>query len=242
MTPAVTMLLAATTTNIEIGNHQTVKLAGLTFDVDTVYTTAIAAAVVIGLGVLLRRRVTSGVPGGVQLFWESLTSYISEQAETRLNRRLSGYVIPLAVALFAFILTANWLSVLRIHGQPEPPTSDANLPYALAVLVFVWCVVAGIRRSPRAYFGHFLAPYKFLLPINFIEEVAKPISLSLRLFGNIFSGVIMLELIGLFPAYLAWAPNAAWKLFDLFIGAIQALIFALLTIIYFGQAAGEEGH
>ncbi len=242
MTPAVTMFLAAGTTSIEIGHHTTTKVAGLTFDLDTISTTAAAAVVVIALGVLLRRRVTSGVPGGVQLAWEALTGYISEQVETRLGRRLSGYVIPLAVTLFAFILAANWLSVLRIHGQPEPPTSDANLPYAMAVLVFVWFVGAGIRKNPKAYFGRFLTPYKAFLPINFIEEVAKPITLSLRLFGNIFSGVIMLELIGLFPAYLVWAPNAAWKLFDLFIGAIQAFIFALLTIIYFGQAAGEGGH
>jgi len=65
--------------------------------------------------------------------------------------------------------------------------------------------------------------------------------LSLRLFGNIFSGVIMVGLIALFPAYILWAPNVVWKLFDLFIGLIQAFIFALLTILYFGSVAPSEG-
>jgi len=67
------------------------------------------------------------------------------------------------------------------------------------------------------------------------------LTLALRLFGNIFSGVIMVSLIGLFPAFILWAPDVIWKLFDAFIGLIQAFIFALLTIIYFSSVApGEE--
>ncbi|MEI7890272.1 MAG: F0F1 ATP synthase subunit A, partial [Actinomycetes bacterium] len=72
----------------------------------------------------------------------------------------------------------------------------------------------------------------------------KPISLSLRLFGNMFAGVIMVGLIALLPTYIMWAPNAVWKTFDLFVGLIQAFIFALLTILYFSQAteSPEENH
>jgi F-type H+-transporting ATPase subunit a len=80
-----------------------------------------------------------------------------------------------------------------------------------------------------------------LAPINLVEELAKPISLSLRLFGNIFAGGILVSLIALFPPYIMWAPNAIWKAFDLFVGAIQAFIFALLTILYFSQAMELEG-
>ena len=80
-----------------------------------------------------------------------------------------------------------------------------------------------------------------LAPINVVEELAKPISLSLRLFGNIFAGGILVGLIALFPPYILWAPNAIWKTFDLFVGAIQAFIFALLTILYFSQSMELEG-
>jgi F-type H+-transporting ATPase subunit a len=81
-----------------------------------------------------------------------------------------------------------------------------------------------------------------MLPINIIEELAKPLTLALRLFGNIFSGVIMVSLIALFPAAILWAPNVLWKLFDAFIGLIQAFIFGLLTIIYFASVRpAEEG-
>jgi F-type H+-transporting ATPase subunit a len=81
-----------------------------------------------------------------------------------------------------------------------------------------------------------------LAPINVVEELAKPISLSLRLFGNIFAGGILVALIALFPPWIMWAPNAIWKMFDLFVGAIQAFIFALLTILYFSQSMELDEH
>ena len=104
--------------------------------------------------------------------------------------------------------------------------------------MFVAYHAAGIWR--RGVIGHPIKLAKghvaFLAPINLVEEIAKPISLSLRLFGNIFAGGIMVTLIALFPAWIMWAPNAIWKAFDLFVGLIQAFIFSLLTILYFGQA------
>jgi F-type H+-transporting ATPase subunit a len=79
-----------------------------------------------------------------------------------------------------------------------------------------------------------------MFPINLVEEIARPLTLALRLFGNIFAGVIMVSLIALFPAYILWAPNIIWKLFDMFIGLIQAFIFALLTILYFSSVKPTE--
>jgi len=112
------------------------------------------------------------------------------------------------------------------------------------LFVFVGYHVAGIRR--RGIIGHPVALLKghvaFLAPINIVEEIAKPISLSLRLFGNMFAGGILVALISLFPWWIMWLPNAIWKSFDLFVGAIQAFIFALLTILYFSQSMELEEH
>jgi F-type H+-transporting ATPase subunit a len=80
-----------------------------------------------------------------------------------------------------------------------------------------------------------------MTPINVIEEFAKPVSLSLRLFGNLFAGGVMLSIIGLLPFWITPLPTVIWKLFSIFIGLIQALIFALLTILYFGMAASGHG-
>jgi len=117
------------------------------------------------------------------------------------------------------------------------PTADVNLTYALSLLVIVSVHVYSIRqRGGGGYLKHYAQPFPVMLPLNLIEELAKPVSLALRLFGNIFAGGIMISLIGLLPIYLFWAPNMAWKLFDMFIGILQAVIFTVLTIVYFGTA------
>jgi len=229
---------------IEIGQHITWNIGGLTFNVDTILATLIAGAILVGLGFWVRHRVTSGVPKRGQLVFETVTDTVEKQVESTLGIKTAPFVVPLAVTLFLFILIANWLAIIPTGHHPEyvpPPASDVNLAYALALLVIVWLHVTGVRKKGfRGYYRHLAKPYWWLFPINLIEEIARPITLSLRLFGNIFSGVIMVSLIALFPAYILWAPNTIWKLFDLFIGLIQAFIFALLTILYFGSVAPDE--
>ena len=163
---------------------------------------------------------------------------------------LGLYVISMVTLVGAglFILIANWISIVPtgLPGKDEyspPPASDVNLTYALAVIVFLSYQFTGIRKNGLRYYSHiFRKPY-ILVPLNILEELIRPVTLALRLFGNIFAGVIMVSLIALFPAYILWAPNIVWKLFDMFIGAIQAFIFALLTVLYFAMAgAGHEEH
>jgi len=238
---------------IEVGQHLfRFELFGLTFNGDTLLASAVAAVVLIALAFTLRAKITAGVPGGVQLFFETITGAVRSQVENLIGLRVAGFVVPLAMTLFLYILVANWLAVLPVqiggHDFIPPPASDVNFTYALALLVFVWYHAAGARR--RGAGRHALQLVKghvsFLAPINIVEELAKPISLSLRLFGNVFGGTIMVSLImGMFPAYILWAPNVIWKLFDLFVGLIQAFIFALLTILYFSQSMElheEESH
>jgi F-type H+-transporting ATPase subunit a len=221
------------------------EFLGMTFNGDTMWASTIAAVLVVGAGFFVRSRVTSEVPNKVQMAYEALTGYMVDQVEGRMGRRPAEYLAPLTVALFAFILICNWLGVIP-SGHPEvlrPPTADVNTAYALAFFVFISAWVWGFREQGARTLKRFVQPYAVLAPLNIIEEIAKPISLSLRLFGNILSGTIMIGVIALIPWWGLWLPNAAWKLFDLFIGAIQALIFALLTIMqFFGPAVSEEGH
>ena len=171
---------------------------------------------------------------------------------------MNPFVIPLATALFFFILIANWLEVIPTelnsdtHLLPSP-TADTNLTYAMAALVIVGVWTFGIRQKGlKGYLKHFLEPYPYLLPLNILEELVKPITLALRLFGNIFAGGIMLGLIAglvsLAPSNIPVGPvlaiilNVVWKLFDtMFLGGLQAFIFALLTVLYFGMAGGDHG-
>ena len=239
---------------IEVGEHLQRTWLGMTVNVDTVLSTSIAAVIVLALAFFLRAKVTSsGVPSGVQLFWEAITIQMRDQIESAVGMRIAPFVLPLAVTIFVFILICNWLSVLPFQyatssGEPKEllssPAADINYVLALALFVFVCYHAAGIWR--RGIIGHPIALLKghvaILAPINIVEELAKPISLSLRLFGNIFAGGILVALIGILPAWIMWAPNAIWKSFDLFVGAIQAFIFSILTILYFSQAMEIEEH
>jgi F-type H+-transporting ATPase subunit a len=238
-------------TKIEVGKHDTKLWLGMHVNVDTVLSTAIAGVIVIALAFYLRAKVTStGVPSGVQLFWEAITIQMRDQIESAIGMRIAGFVLPLAVTIFVFILISNWLSVLPLqyedNGHPEellkPAAGDINYVLALALFVFCSYHAAGIWR--RGIIGHPVKLLKghvaFLAPINIVEELAKPISLSLRLFGNIFAGGILVSLIALLGPYVMWAPNAIWKSFDLFVGAIQAFIFSILTVLYFSQAMELE--
>jgi len=232
--------------DVEVGGHIEWHVFGLTWNVDTILGTLIAGAIVIGLGLYMRAHLSSTKPTGVQLFFETVTSQVEEQVESTMGVRTAPFVVPMAIALFMFILIANWLAIVPTGHHPEyapPPASDANLAYALALLVIVTMHVTGIRKKGfGGYYHHLLTPHWVMFPINLIEELVRPVTLALRLFGNIFSGVIMVSLIALFPAYILWAPDVIWKLFDMFIGLIQAFIFALLTILYFSSVRpAEEG-
>jgi F-type H+-transporting ATPase subunit a len=227
---------------VQVGEHPTWHVFGLTINADTVISTAIAAVIVIGCGLYLAAKATSGVPGRLQLIFETVTEQVERQVESALGIRTAPFVVPLAISLFFFILISNWLAILP-HAWEEyvrPPTSDVNLTFALALLVMIMVWATGIRVKGKKYFKHFIEPYPVLLPLTIIEELVKPVTLALRLFGNILAGTVMVSVLALMPAAVLWLPTSAWKLFDLFIGLLQALIFALLTILYFGFAAGRE--
>ncbi|QFS92949.1 ATP synthase subunit a [Mycobacterium sp. THAF192] len=249
--PAQPVTILAAESGIHVGVHTEANWFGLTVNTDTLLSTSIAAVIVLALAFYLRSQVTaSGVPSGVQLFWEAITVQTRNQIESAIGMKIAPFVLPLAVTLFVFILAANWLSVFPwqyrdetgIHEFLKPAAADINFVLALGLFVFICYHAAGFWR--RGVVGHPIKLVKghvaFLAPINIVEELAKPISLSLRLFGNVFAGGIMVTIIALFPAYIMWAPNALWKSFELFIGAIQAFIFALLTILYFGQSMELE--
>jgi len=234
--------------NVPVGEHIEWHVFGVSLHGDTITSTLVAGAIVIGLGLMVRRKVSARQPTQTQIFFETVTEQVEQQIDDTMGIKTAPFVVPLAMALFLFILIANWLSILPvIHGGGAevlpPPAADVNLTYALALLVIVLMHVTGIRKKGlRGYYHHLVTPSWVMLPINIIEELVRPVTLALRLFGNIFSGTIMVSLIALFPAFILWLPDVIWKLFDMFIGLIQAFIFGLLTILYFASVRpAEEG-
>lgn len=241
MTP---LLFAAA--QIKVGDHigQT-QIFGLTIDMDIVWSSLLAAAIVLGIGFYVRSKATKGVPGKTQLAYETIVEQIRDVTSSAIGPQGDRF-IPIALTLFLFILICNWLEILPNDGHDwvPAPTGDVNLPLAMALTVILWVHVESIRsRGLRGYLHHYATPYKALVPINIIEEITKPITLTFRLFGNIFSGGLMVVVMAtLLPWYASLVGQLIWKPFDLAIGLIQAFIFALLTILYFGMAMSTDEH
>jgi len=255
------MHLALLATDITVGDHVKGALFGLQLNMDTVWATGVAMVITIALGLALRAKATSGVPGKFQLAWEMGVTATKKQVEANIGPR-GARIVPLAVALFVFILISNMFEIFGLGSKVEilpAPTADINLPLALALFVIVLVHFASIRtRGVGGYVKHYLTqPFPiYLMPfnlfINLVEEIAKPITLALRLFGNLFSGGLMLTLLA---ALVAWTLgpvpmggiavlifDPVWKLFDgLLIATIQAFIFALLAILYFETAMTDIG-
>jgi F-type H+-transporting ATPase subunit a len=244
MSPTLTALPAT----ITVGDHPTAHFLGMTFNLDTMYTTVIAGVLTVLFMLYVARRSTSGVPSKLQWATEQVITQVRGYVEAAVGHDVPPWLVPLGVTLFVFILFCNWMAWIPSGHSPDrlpPPTSDTNLTYALAFVVVVGYVYLGVKRKGRRYVGDwFTAKPAIRRPILVLEQIINPLSLALRLFGNIFAGTIMLAVIALLPAYLFLAYgafNIVWKLFDSgFIAPIQAFIFSFLTILYFGFAVAEE--
>jgi F-type H+-transporting ATPase subunit a len=248
--------------DIHPGEHPEGHLFGMTFNLDTIWVTAVAGAIVIALGFWVRSALTRStedhVPTKLQLVWETIVGQVTTQVEENLGK-VNPFVVPLAVALFFFILIANWIEVIpteinsSTHLLPSP-TADTNLTYAMAILVMVGVWTFSIReRGFKGWVRHYFEPVPWMFPLEVLQDLLKPITLALRLFGNIFAGGIMIALIAgmasLVPGNIPVGPvltvvfNVIWKLFDtIFLGGLQAFIFALLTVLYFGMAGAHGEH
>jgi F-type H+-transporting ATPase subunit a len=245
------------TGKITVGDNPTFKIGPLTFDTYVIFATLVSAAIVVWMILRIRRRATSQVPGKLQLAAEYLVDQVRDLTGSSMGEGGDRFV-PLGLMLFVFILICNWIeflpSTLQVGVSAEllpAPTSDVNLPLAMALCVFFLCQYHAFKtRGFGGYFKHFLKPMWPMTPINVIEELTKPITLTFRLFGNLFAGALMITVVSVVGSQILGAVGGAvltglwtavWKPFDtILIGAIQALIFALLTIMYLGMATSED--
>lgn len=237
------MILPAAT--ISVGDHTTFKFLGLTFNADTMYTTVLALALTVGLLGYVARKATSGVPGRTQIITETVLTQVRTYVEDALGHDIPGWLVPFGATLFFFILFSNWMAWFPSGHNPErlaPPTADVNLVYAMSLTVLILYTYVGIKRKKSRYVTDWFRAKPPVLGafIKVIEEIVKPLSLSLRLFGNILSGGVMLAVIALLPVYLFplyGLGDWGWRIFDSgLIAPIQAFIYSFLTILYFGQA------
>jgi F-type H+-transporting ATPase subunit a len=243
------------------GTHPTVDLGCgtlCTINYDSVISSLIAIILTIAIAFWVRSKLQEGRPGKVQAIFE----WGYDQLRGLVKSNVSDdalFIIPLALTLFLYILIANWIEIFPLAIIPVLHGANADLNQTLAMGLIVIIVVQWYSIRVLGFGGYlrrFTKPFELpvaarivFIPLNILEEAVKPITLALRLFGNIFAGAVMIGLIASFAGLqLPFVGTVGgtiigtilliiWKAFDvIFIGFIQAFIFMLLTVIYFGAA------
>ncbi|HJW24844.1 MAG TPA: F0F1 ATP synthase subunit A [Rhodocyclaceae bacterium] len=231
-----------------------------TFHLDTILVSGVLGLVVFGLMAILASKATAGIPKGGQNFVEMVVSLVDQQVRDTFHGK-SALVTPLAITIFVWVFVMNAMDLVPVDFLPFVaqhatgnehlpfkfvPTTDPNLTFAMSISVFFIMLWMNFKVKGVGGFLHevFSAPFGMkLAPINFIfrvvEDIAKPISLALRLFGNMYAGemvFILIALLGLYQLPLA----LPWELFHILIITLQAFVFMMLTIVYMSMAA--ESH
>jgi F-type H+-transporting ATPase subunit a len=263
-----------------IQHHLTfmVKQVGSTsfwsINADTVVTSILLGFLGLGFMWWITRKASTGVPSKTQAFVELCVGFVNDQVKGIYHGE-SQWVAPIALTVFVWVVLMNAMDFLPVdilatalgaiglHNWRVVPTADINTTFALALTVFALMIIYGIKAKGIGGFTKelFVAPFgnHFLLwPFNFlfqiVEFVSKPLSHSLRLFGNIYAGEIIFLLLGMLAAAVAgmalhWGVvffllsiglNLAWAIFHILIVLLQAYIFMMLTIVYISM--GEEHH
>jgi F-type H+-transporting ATPase subunit a len=227
---------------ISIKTAFTIRAFGLSIPIsDTMVSMWIVMAVLIVGAFLLTRRLRD-VPSKPQILLEAFVGFVNHFAEENLGHHGKTFAAFLGT-IFLFLIAANLAPMLTPIGgfgyEPsfiiKPLTRDINVTAGFAVMVIVTVFVSGVViKGPAGWFKGLFKPSPIMLPFNLLEYLIKPLSLALRLFGNILGAYIIMQLIEA-VAPIAFPPVAGLY-FDLFDGLIQAVVFSFLSTIYVAEA------
>ncbi|MBI3771768.1 MAG: F0F1 ATP synthase subunit A [Gammaproteobacteria bacterium] len=258
-------------TNLCAGNCDPVthQSAGFwSYNLDSLFFSFMLAALIIVVSMRIGRNLVAGTPGRFQNFIESIVEFVAGQVRDTFPGH-NPLIAPLALTIFVWVWLMNFMDLIPVdllpmvaswfgfHYLKVVPTTDLNTTMAMSLTVFALIIFYNLKvKGPVGYLKMFLFhPFgKFFVPVNvvmtLIEELAKPLSLALRLFGNLFAGELVFLLIALIGgsmaaggilAALPWISLQAlldlgWLIFHLLVITLQAFIFMVLTIVYLGMA------
>ena len=184
------------------------------------------ALIVLGLFTSWKKNI---LPRPMQIFGELIVTMLYDLTEDALGEEHAKKYAPMICALFMFLLLSNWLGIIP---NLEEPTKDLNTPLGLGLMGFVIAHYAGIKsKGFKAYLKEYFQPIFFMMPLNLIGELAKIVSISFRLFGNIMGGSIIILVVS-HLVYSVVLPPFVYAFFGLFVGTIQAFVFTMLTVVY----------
>lgn len=252
--------MSTLTTSEYITHHLTNLKVGSgfwTFHLDTLIVSGVLGLIVFGIMAKVAQNATSGVPGPLQNFIEMVVNMVDAQVRDTFHGH-NPLITPIAITVFVWVFIMNAMDLIPVDFLPQAvhavgidyfkfvPTTDPNLTFAMSLTVFALMIFYNLKVKGVGGWVEelFTTPFgKWLFPLNLffqaVEYIAKPISLSLRLFGNMYAGemvFILIALLGVWQGFLA----LPWAIFHILIITLQAFVFMMLTIVYLSMA--HESH
>lgn len=228
-------------------------------NLDTLLISILVGFLFLGLFIWVASRATSSTPGPLQNFVEMVIEFVASLVKSA-SCSYQNFIGSLGLTIFVWVFLLNAVDLIPDdlipafasqfgiqHFRPVS-TNDPNLTFALAITVFLLIIYFNIRSKGwglvKEIFSEPFRPTWLLFPINFLyrilEELVKPLSLALRLYGNMFAGEMIFILIALLPWYIQWPLGTVWSLFHILVITIQAFIFMMLSIVYLGMAGAKH--
>ena len=240
--------------------HSAEEAAAMGFwalNVDTMLISFVLALVFMGFYYFISKKMTSGVPGLAQNIVEMIVEFVIDSVDGAFHAK-NKFIAPLALTVFSWVFLMNAMDLVPVDWIPlsaqliagdshlyfkAVPTTDINITLGFATTVFLMVIYYSLKvKGPMGFANDFLMhpfPKWYLAPLNLLLELpgffAKPVSLALRLYGNMFAG----EVIFLVIALLGWYQlplHFAWAVFHILVITLQAYLFMMLTIVYLNQA------
>ena len=214
----------------------------MSFNMDTLATMWAAMAFLLVVSFIATRKLTI-FPTKLQVLLESILGYFNNLVSNMIHKDSEKH-FPLIASLFLFIVTANLMGQLPLkmielkHGEITSPTNDINLTAALAVIVLIYYVAAGLIKKKFKFFLHGFSLVAIISAlVEILELFTRPLTLALRLFGNVLAGEILIAaLLGI----CAWGLPLPMMFFEILVACVQALVFTMLTTVYIASAVNEE--
>jgi F-type H+-transporting ATPase subunit a len=227
--------------------------------VDTMGWSIAMGLLFLGLFGLVARKATTDTPSGLQNFVEMAVEFIQGLVSDVFHGK-NPIIGPLALTMFVWIFLMNTLKLIPVDYIPSiahamgleyfkiVPTTDPNGTFGIALGVFILILFYSFKVKGPGGFAKELSFTPFnhwsLIPFNLVLEllalIIKPISLALRLFGNMYAGEVIFILIALLPLWVQWTLNVPWAIFHLLVITLQAFIFTTLAVVYI--SAAHEDH
>lgn len=245
-----------------------VEWNGLKFDLSAILAILVSCVITFVVARLAVRNLSVENPSKMQNFMEWVAEFMHSTIASSMPVHKVRPYLALGMTLIMFIFISNllglpllvvtdihepmeWLGItadyLNSHGGAahmawwKSPTADLSVTAGLALVVFVLVHYLGLKLNRKHYLHHYLHPYPVFLPVNIIETFAKPLTLALRLYANIYAGEVLISTI-LKIGYYGIPFMIAWQGFSIFVGAIQAFLFTVLTMVYISQATVHDDH